>query len=163
MREVVVDTAQAYHGTKEVGDNRGPAVEKFLASTGLGTGYPWCSAFVSYVLAHTPTRVPKVRSALAWDFVRKTPDSLHVEARTVLRGTSRVPTASLAVHKRGQTIKGHIGIVRVPWRGRCGKTIDGNTSPGQSGPQRDGQGVWKRKRCIHPGSYFRITHFVKVY
>ena len=45
---------------------------------------------------------------------------------------------------------------------RCGETVEGNTSSGRAGSQRDGDGVWARTRCVSPGSYFRIVGFVPV-
>ena len=36
-------------GVTEVGgDNKGPAVKKYLESCGLAEGYPWCAAFLVY-------------------------------------------------------------------------------------------------------------------
>jgi hypothetical protein len=36
-------------GAREVGgDNRGPFVKKYLAPSGLGEGFAWCAAFVSW-------------------------------------------------------------------------------------------------------------------
>ena len=38
---------------REVGGaNRGPRVEEYLRSVGLGPGNPWCAAFVSWCLRH---------------------------------------------------------------------------------------------------------------
>ncbi len=48
------------------------------------------------------------------------------------------------------------------WYGRCAWSIEGNTSSGTAGSQRDGDGVYRRLRCIEPGSYFRIVGFAPV-
>lgn len=154
----VVDTAQSYVGVTEQppGSNEGDAVEMFLASVDLGEGYAWCAAFVSYVLDAADAKRPAIRSAGATDFLdaRRT-----IDATDALRGTESVPAGALSVHRRGNSWKGHIGIVRY-WQRQCGGTIEGNTSPGEAGSQRDGQGVWPRRRCLTPGSYFRIVGFV---
>jgi hypothetical protein len=54
------------------------------------------------------------------------------------------------------------GVQRAGWVGRCGYTVEGNTSAGSGGSQADGDGVWERLRCIQPGSYFRIVAFTPV-
>jgi len=150
----LLHTAKQHVGVQEVGDNGGKMVEKYLESVGLGEGYPWCAAFVRYVMDAADVARPPVRSAGATDYIT----GRSVDAKRVLRGTADVPEGALSIHRRGQTWKGHIGIVRY-WQRQCGGTIEGNTSPGNAGPQRDGQGVWKRTRCIHAGSYFRIVAF----
>jgi hypothetical protein len=151
------DTAWAYVGTVEEGRNCGPEVKMFLRSTGLGCGYPWCAAFVTYTLSVTGASYPSVRSAATRHFILDE----SIEARRVLRGGRDVGSGDLVVWRKGNTPYGHIGIV-MAWEGRCGSTVEGNTSAGTSGHQRDGDGVWHRWRCIHPGSYFRITHFTRV-
>jgi CHAP domain/Putative peptidoglycan binding domain len=41
--------AEMAAGAKEIGgDDKGPYCKKYLAVTGLGEGYDWCAAFVSY-------------------------------------------------------------------------------------------------------------------
>lgn len=152
------DTAWAYVGTQETGRNCGPEVRAFLAATGLGCGYPWCAAFVSYALTKAGADRPKTRSAATRHFIQRG----SIQARRVLRGEHTPTAGTLIVWRKGNTPYGHIGIV-MGWDGRCGSTVEGNTSAGRSGHQRDGDGVWFRWRCIHPGSYFRITHFTPVF
>jgi len=153
------DTARAYVGTLEHGKNRGPEVERFLASVGLAPGNPWCAAFVSYCLAVAePSPVwPETRSGLATRFISR----YSIKASHVLLGIRTPEPGDLVVFKRGTTIFGHIGIVRS-WSGRCGVTIEGNTSAGVRGSQREGDGVYVRDRCIRPGDYFRIVSFPRV-
>lgn len=152
------DTALAYVGTQELGNNRGPEIEAFLASVHLGPGNPYCAAFVSFCLS-APTVAPinpTVRSGLARKF--KTKDA--VKASHVLRGVEVQPGWVVGWEK-GNTVYGHLGIV-LEWDGKCGKTVEANTSSGTYGSQRDGDGVWIRERCIEPGNYFRITWFTPV-
>jgi hypothetical protein len=64
--------------------------------------------------------------------------------------------------QRGNTIFGHLGIVKE-WNGRCGTTIEGNTSaPNSGGSQFNGGGVHTKERCIEPLAHFRITWFTPV-
>jgi len=154
-RPAVIDTAMSEVGEKEIeGPNEGPDIRKYMAAVNLGDGYPWCAGMVRWAFDVVNRARPDVRSSAATDYV--TGDS--VPARKVVRGTEVVSAGALAIWRRGDTWRGHIGIVRS-WQQQCGRTVEGNTSPGKAGPQRDGDGVWPRQRCIHPGSYFRIVEF----
>jgi hypothetical protein len=166
-----LDTAQAYLGVRErpKDSNRGPEVERFLAAVGLRPekdrfgnwrSYPYCAAFVSYVLRVADIPEPEIRSARALAFV--TPRS--IPARVVQRGTVRIDPGSIVVWKakRDPTDPtGHAGFV-VAWEGQAGTTIEANTGPGEEVDQREGDGVYLRKRMLSPGSAFRITHFTRV-
>lgn len=70
VRKNVVDTLVSYIGVKELtGNNDGPEVEMFIASTGLNPkgGYAWCAAFISYVFQANSLSVPKYSArAAAW-------------------------------------------------------------------------------------------------
>ena len=155
-RPAVVDSAMQEVGVTETppGSNEGERIEAYMASVDLPDGYPWCAGFARKMLDEAVAERPDVRSAGATDYIT----GRSVEARRVLRGTEEVPDGALAIWRRGDTWKGHIGIVRG-WQQQCGRTVEGNTSPGHAGPQRDGDGVWPRHRCIRPGSYFRIVAF----
>lgn len=163
-RPAHLDTALAYVGTVERGGaNRGPRVERFLASVGLGPGPPWCAAYVSYVLESAGVRAPLdgrgrvIRSGLAAHFIT----ARSVRASEALRGVKPVPRGSVVVWRRGNGPFGHAGLV-LRWDGTSGETVEGNTSSGEAGSQRDGDGVWRRQRRIEPGSSFRIVSFTPV-
>jgi hypothetical protein len=155
----VVEEALNHVGVTETppGSNEGQAVERYLASVDLGGGYAWCAAFARYVLDEANASRPAVRSAASTDYLT----DRSLDATDVLRGTAQPSRGSIVTFRRGDTWKGHTAIARS-WSGACGRTVEGNTSPADAGPQRDGQGVWKRHRCIHPGSYFRIVGFTPV-
>lgn len=164
----------AERGVQEVppGSNRGPDVEKFLAAVGLEpskdrfgkwTSYPYCAAFVSFCLDEAgDIDLPRVRSARAQDFITRN----SIPANKVLRGSEGIPAGTIVVWKRNardpDDPRGHVGIV-LDWRGQAGTTVEGNTSPpGGTGSQREGEGVYVRKRMLQPGNAFRITHFTRV-
>ncbi len=156
-RPAHLDTALSYVGTRELGTNRGPAVERFLRGVGLRPGNPYCAAFVSYCLEAAGAVEPVVRSGLAYRFISR---QRSIEARLVVRGVVEVVPGTVVVWRKGNTTQGHTGFV-VAWSGASGETVEANTGPGPYGNQRDGEGVWRR-RMIQPGSYFRITHFTLV-
>jgi hypothetical protein len=158
-RPAVVDTAMQEVGVTEAppGSNEGKRIEAYMASVNLSDGYSWCAGFVRWSMDRAGVQRPDVRSAAATDYVT----DRSIDATRVLRGVEEVPSGALAIWRRGDTWRGHIGLVRQ-WQQQCGRTVEGNTSPGRAGPQRDGDGVWPRRRCINPGSYFRIVAFTRV-
>jgi hypothetical protein len=155
-RPAILNVALQEVGVTETppGSNEGSRIETYMEAVGLSDGYPWCAGAMRWMMDQAKTDRPTVRSASATDYVTGS----SIEATEVLRGTESVPSGALVIWRRGDTWKGHIGVVHR-WHQRCGRTVEGNTSPGESGPQRDGDGVWARQRCIWPGSYFRIIAF----
>ena len=134
------------------GQNRGKAVETYLASVGLPPGNPWCAAFVYYRLAaaaaHLDVALPVwlPRSGYCPDW-RKA-----AQKRGVWIPVSEV-TAGKVSPQRGDlclfyfAAKGrvaHIGIVAEVDAEGC-VTVEGNTSDG-SGVNRDGGGVYRKRR-----------------
>ena len=65
-----MDTLKSYIGVKEAtGNNDGPEVEMFIASTGLDAKgrYPWCAAFIAYTFQANDLKVPRYSArAAAW-------------------------------------------------------------------------------------------------
>jgi len=72
-----------------------------------------------------------------------------------------VPLGAVVVWRKENGPYGHAGFA-VAWDGASGETVEGNTSSGRAGSQRDGDGVWRRQRRITPGRYFRIVSFTPV-
>ena len=181
-----LDTALAYVGVVERGgNNRGPEIERFLRSVGIGPGAPWCAAFTSYCRrvaadAGSPTGPFERPGVPHYGAVATRHLSFggKVSAAEVWRGAQSVPPGSHVVWRNGNSWTGHVGFVwkdddpqsegfaagdRSPdalsWRHRCGYTVEGNTSSGDAGSQRDGGGVYTRLRCLSY-SHFKIDGFV---
>ena len=116
---------------------------------------------VSYCLDQTgDVALPMVRSARARAFIT----NRSIPARIVQRGTVKIEPGTIVVWKAKRDPSdpsGHVGVV-VDWEGQAGTTIEGNTGPDRNGDQREGEGVYQRKRMLSPGSAFRITHFTPV-
>lgn len=152
-----VEVARSFVGTTEHGgNNRGKEVKMFLASVGLGQGYAWCAAFVSYCLSKADVLYPTKRTAGARSFISKK----SIKASDVLTGKVKVEPGWLVIWQKGNSWSGHIGIV-TEWGKRYGKGIEGNTNCGK-GSRSDGDGVCEKPESIQPGNYFRITHFEPV-
>lgn len=153
--ERVRNIAYGFVGTKEVGNNGGYWVTKFLKSVGLRPGNAWCGAFVSYCLDSANIKTMRVRSGLARHFITK---NKTIKATKVSFNNMKIPMGTVIIWRRGTTTFGHVGFTDK-WQGASGTTIEGNTSSGKSGSQWNGGGVWDRKRKINPYDYFRITDF----
>ncbi|MGE5680361.1 MAG: CHAP domain-containing protein [Bacillota bacterium] len=150
--------ARTFVGVKEkTNHNDGPEVKMFLASVGLPEGYSWCAAFVSYCLSEAHVRFPSIRSAMAKAFETKQ----SIPIKDVVTGKVKIPSGSIIVFGRGNSIYGHTGFI-VYWSKDRGRTIEGNTSSGVRGSQSDGDGVYVRDRFYEPSNYFRARSFLEV-
>lgn len=153
-----VQYAAGFSGrVKEVTKNAGPEINIFLAAVGLGPGYPYCSAFVSYILDTFEIDKPAKRSALSTAFISDT----SYRAAEVLLGIVEPQPGDIVTWRKGNGIYGHTGFV-IAWNKSSGVTVEANTSPGPGGSQRDGEGVWIKSRQIVPSNYFRIVSFTPV-
>jgi hypothetical protein len=159
-----LDTAISYIGTVELTNhNDGPIVEKFLRIVGRKKGDSWCAAFVSYCLKAAEVSYPGIRSGLARSFRLKN----SIRAREVLTGKQKIFPGTIIVWEKGNTVFGHVGFVEK-WFKQNGVTIEGNTCRNGACPvftkddQSNFEGVFRKKRSIEPGNYFRITCFTQV-
>lgn len=134
VQERALAWASSFKGTREHGINRGPLVQRFLASVGLGPGYPWCAAFMSHVLRQAgyvggPT---KGRAAVRnWAKWAKDENKVYLKPK---RGD-----LFYWLNKNGT---GHIGIV-AEVNGGTVRTYEGNTNAQGS---REGDGVYEKSR-----------------
>ncbi len=125
---------------REIGTNRGFWVERFLAAAGLGPGYPWCAAALTWScdqleIDRPPKGAAAVRNWVTWSIAT----GRHLLTPRPERGD--------IVYWLNPDGTGHIGIVsRV--EGSKVYTIEGNTSSGNQGSQRDGDGLYRRERPI---------------
>lgn len=121
------------------GNNRGRWVEAFQNSAGIGPGDPWCAAAVKFASivagAPSPQRPDHNPAAVfGWRLWARANEKMVI---TPKRGT-------ICMHQTTAST-GHIGIaVRVV--GPLVYSIEGNTSAGAEGSQRDGGGLYRRVR-----------------
>jgi uncharacterized protein (TIGR02594 family) len=63
-----MNTAISQFGVKELtGNNDGEKVKEYLATTGLGIGNPWCSAFVNWSMIQNGIKGTNSARALSWN------------------------------------------------------------------------------------------------
>lgn len=122
-------------GVKEAtGNNDGHEVEAYLATTGLGKGYPWCAAFVSWVFEQegldrpktpwTPALFPKV--AVIWPDGGRTPQKSDV----------------FGIYFKSIDRIGHAGFIES-WGSNFVVSVEGNTNDNGSS---EGDGVYRKRR-----------------
>jgi len=143
--ETLLRVARGHKWVREIGANRGQAVEAILAVVHLQPGAPWCAAFVAHV--------GKMALGPAWPlpFVGGCATIGDVaRAKNLLRSEPKVGDVFL-VHYESKRRFGHTGfITAVHPDGSCG-TIEGNTSPDGS---PEGTGVFERVRTFGPNDRF---------
>lgn len=134
-RDILQKIYTAEIGVREAtGNNDGPEVEAYLAATGLGKGYAWCAAFVSWVFQQggfdkpqtpwTPALFPK--SAVIWPNKGKQPQKSDV----------------FGIYYPHIKRIGHAGFVES-WGANFVTTVEGNTNHTGSS---EGDGVYRKRR-----------------
>jgi hypothetical protein len=148
-----LDTLSSFVPTIEIGNNEGPKVPviKSLKYLGFSSGTPYCAATGSWCLEITGAKYPKVRTALATRFLRS---ERVVLARKVLNKRDTAKVGWGIVWRRGNGYHGHFGFVDSTWTGRCGWSIEANTT------KNGEEGIFRKKRCIKPSAHFSIVAFI---
>ena len=148
LLDKIVAVAQSQVGVSEVppGSNRGPQVEAYLKSVGLGGGYAWCMAFVHWCVreaaAPGPCPAPADGGVLSvLQIVQSQTPARFISKADVIAAPQIVKPGWVFIQDHGHSL-GHTGIVKSLSGGGL-TTIEGNTSPGAS---REGLGVFELTR-----------------
>lgn len=121
------------------GSNKGVEVNKYLKSTGLGGGYPWCMAFVYYIFEELSKKLnisnPLPKTAGVMNHWEKAPSDLKIAIRDVRRDVNLLRPGQVFIMKRkGGKGYGHTGIViDVDPKKETFTTMEGNTNDQKSG------------------------------
>lgn len=147
------------------GSNRGQMVSAYLASTGLGGGYPWCMAFVYYVFNELSKQLgqanPLPKTAGVMNHWGTAPKDVKITIEQAKADPNLVRPGQIFIMSRPGKGLGHTGIVLgVDPQKRTFTTIEGNTNDQQSG-EGDRVGVNVRrldsKTLIGFLDYFRSS------
>ena len=126
------------HVREELGPNHGEYVDDILQEAGgLNPGAPWCAALINWLCEMLKIPNPEVADALVagWKAWAKKTGRLRTKPkRGYLCGL---------IHANGS---GHIGQAVSVGPDQL-RTIEGNTSPGNEGSQRDGDGHYRKVRA----------------
>jgi hypothetical protein len=140
LRERVVVTAQKEVGVVEVGYNRGPKVNIYLASSGNRPGEYWCSAFITWVYKQNGIKTPAGAGA-ARSYFQPGPKLLFQRNKLGDLDLGR-PGDVVGFYYPNLGRIGHIGMIEKTGSGAF-ITIEGNT--GEDGG-RNGDGVHRKRR-----------------
>lgn len=157
---VHVDNALSFEGIVEsTGHNDGLQIEQFQKFVNLKKGDPYCAAFVSYVLDKSHVSYPDIRTGLAVRFIT----NRSIAVSKILSGASKIPPGAIFIMNQDGQWKGHTGLI-TGYSGNSVSTIEANTSPqpGTAESDRDGQGIFERKRQLIPGNFFSIKFLTPV-
>lgn len=135
----VISRADSWVGHTEKYNNRTRFNDKFYGRPVNGAAYPWCAAFTSVICEESG--------------MRRNIDYPHTAGVAVARNwaiqhgrwvaPSQIRKGDLVVFTFS-----HIAFARADAAGGAVKTIEGNTSAGTGGSQRDGGGVHRRTRPL---------------
>ena len=153
-RSKVIEEAKG----KVLNTNTGVRVREFQDATGLtGTGWPWCAAFVTWCYEQADLLLQDEAGFASVDLLKNW--AVAKDGKTVRCGKSRADWTCKVFWKTRTKKKpyrappgaiviysyGHTGVV-VQGMDNVDYTVEGNTSGGDSGSQRDGGGVYLRTR-----------------
>lgn len=137
----IIEKARNTIGVNEKGNNKGKEVEKYLRSTGLGGGYPWCAAWVNYL--HKVTGRPTPDDKQAWS-PAWFPSERVILKRGVVEGTSAQPGDVFGIYFSSKERIAHVGLIEKKQNGYY-ITIEGNTNKAGA---REGDGVYRKRRPL---------------
>jgi hypothetical protein len=129
-----------------LGSNKGPEVNKYLASVGLSPGHFWCVAFTYFCHQQAASNLgivnPHVKTAGVldhWNRAKNQPGASRITTSAAVANPALVTPGSLFIIDHGGGL-GHTGIVTNVVSGLL-ETIEGNTN---SGGSSNGIGVFRR-------------------
>ncbi len=133
---------------KPPGSNKGPEVNAYLKSVGLGGGFFWCMAFVHWCFERaakgrgSANPFPKTAGCLdAWNRVGRANPARRISAAQARVNPSLIKPGMVFILDLGKG-NGHTGFVRQSIGGAL-RTIEGNSNNGGS---RNGVGVFELNR-----------------
>lgn len=130
LRERIVHIAVREMGVSEAtGHNDGARVEEYLACTGLGKGYAWCAAFVSWTYAQAGLAAPRN----AWS-PALFPMARRYTKKEIQQKAFRQADL-FAIHSASLGRINHVGIVREV-AGTWIWTVEGNSADRVSSRRR---------------------------
>ncbi len=135
--ENLITVAESQLGVREAtGNNDGAEIRKYLKSTGLPEGYPWCAAFTSYI--HNEAGVSSPHSARVVDWFKQN----VVWQKSWGEMVNAKPGMVGGLYYRRLGRLGHIFLIVGQDKNNF-YTIEGNTNIAGS---REGDGVYRKIR-----------------
>lgn len=135
-------------------------VEKYLKVVGLGKGYPYCAAGISWSYLEAAKYYGQTKSIIPFPL---TAGSQVIFSHAIKYGekiTRPLKRGDFFTWRQKSSYLGHIAVVDSVRKAGWVDTIEFNTSSNSAGDQRDGGGVWRKKRnLIHPLGRMMVRGF----
>lgn len=151
--------------TESGGDNRGQIVEAFQRVVdGKATGEAWCLCFVQYCLLHVDVAVSEIFDrTFPLHSVEKTEHCLTCWHKSPVVNKYRFPKEGLiCIWRHGASTRGHAGVVVKVEKGTGYIwTVEGNTGPQNSTVQREGDGIYLKRRSLNGSGSMKIMGFIQ--
>lgn len=141
-RTKVLLNASKYIGTKEVGSNGGTVIDKIQKVFGM-QGQQYCVMFALYVLLETEPKLNILKTASSQSLFE-----WALKNGYTYTDPTKVKAGDIVIWRKFNLWQGHAGLIASQYdlESQTFKTIEGNTSNGDYGSQRDGDGIYKRIR-----------------
>lgn len=144
---------------KPRGSNKGPEVESYLKSVGLGGGFPWCQAFFYWCYQQAANELkitnPVIHTAGVLDCWNRTAVNFKISHEEAIKHPDFILPGYQFCLKEGKAT-GHTGMVEsIDSKLGLVHTIEGNTNNDKS---RDGYEVVRHTRKI---SEMDLLGFIK--
>lgn len=145
---------------EKTGKNDGE-VEKYLKVVGLPKGYPYCAAGISWSYLEASKFYGKDKSFIPFPMTAGSQVVLNHAISIGKKVSRNLTKGDFFVWRRKDSYQGHIGVIESLGEKGWVNTIEFNTSGNSTGDQRDGGGVWKKKRnTLQPLGMLLIRGFV---
>ena len=147
-------TMLVFDGIVEEGsDNNGHIVKLLQSTIGKAESEPWCMALIQSAIAYIETY--GVESG-----VYPSEHCLTVYNQSLCKKPSIPRAGDIVVWQFKGTSKGHAGVVlSVDKNGMS--TIEGNTGPSVKEIEREGDGVYKKRRSLQGSDKMRVVGFLR--
>jgi len=150
---LLIYEAKRWIGFTEVGgDNHGQIVEAFQKVVdGRASGEAWCMAALQFWLKHVDEMMNEVVGrTLAPHELEITEHCLTCWHKSpVVNRHDQPAPGRVVIWQHGNTTSGHCGVVaKVDFKNGFIWTIEGNTGSSDSSVQREGDGVYLKRRSI---------------
>jgi len=153
-RDCILDCARNEVGIVErTGNNDGERVEQYLSSTGLGRGYPWCAAVMSFLFGLCWADNPK--SAYCPDWFKGS-DVIYRRGSNKNDFDVCQPGDLLGIWFSDKGRIAHMGMIEEINGGRV-TTLEGNTTDFSN--SRDGDGFYRKYRLKN--QIYAVSNHIK--
>lgn len=129
--------------------NDGFMVETYLASVGLKKGNPYCAATQYYCFAEATRLLGLEPIYIPIPKTGSTQYMYNWAAENGKRIKNNPQPNDLVIWRLGNTNSGHVGRITAVGKAGWVQTIEGNTNASQNGNQREGGGVYEKRRCLN--------------